>query len=86
MGGPPPFPDNDDNNDDIDKDAYVKEGSAAALLSASADGDAAALPSLTYASRTIRMRGGGEFNATTTTKMATTTGDDTHARNNHINI
>ena len=63
MGGPPPFPDNDDGNDDIYKDAYVKEGSAAALLSASTDGDAAALPSLTYASRTIRMRGGGEFNA-----------------------
>ena len=90
VGGTPPFPDDDGDNDDTDKDAYVNEGSAAASPSTLADGNAAALPSLTYALRTIRLgqgKGGG-FNAmmTTTTTKTTATGNNTHARNNHINI
>ena len=49
--GTPPFPDDNNNNNDTDNE----EGSAVASPSVSAYGNAAALPSLTYASRTIRL-------------------------------
>ena len=49
--GTPSFLDNNDNDDDTNKE----EGSAVASQSVSAVGNAAALPSLTYASRTIRL-------------------------------